>query len=287
MIKDRFSEIGKIREINKSTILNAAGLIKKGKIFDLGMEINENLPGREQGMFPFNIIFESTPEDIKKHLKNLDKTSKVSASNEIMISSTHTSTHIDALCHFHLDDKLFGNFNVKDSRNTKGWKKCGAETIPPIAGRGILIDIAKYLNRERICENYVISLDDVRNYLDDKNINIKFGDTVCVRTGKIIELYNKDYLNQGPGISVEAAKWLYEQGMCVLSLDYNSVDGNPFKNFNDSTHTQMLIKSGVYLIENIYLEELSECGVLEFFIMCSSPKFTGFSGSWVRPIAII
>ena len=72
MIKDRFSEIGKIREINKSTILNAAGLIKKGKIFDLGMEINENLPGREQGMFPFNIIFESTPEDIKKHLKNLD-----------------------------------------------------------------------------------------------------------------------------------------------------------------------------------------------------------------------
>ena len=287
MSKGRYNEIGKIKDVNKNAIKKATELIKNGKIFDLGMEINENISVEKEDSFHFKMLFESTPEDIKKSLRKIENNSRISASNEVVMGSIHSSTHIDALCHMHLDDKVIEKFNINDSRTSKGWEKCGSETIPPIIGRGILLDIAKYLNKEKLEDNYIISLDEVKSYLKDKNISIRFGDIVCVRTGKIKDFYKKDYRKSGPGIGPEASEWLCSQGMCVLCLDYFNVDGNPLRDYNNCTHIQMLYRNKVYLIEDIYLEELSKESVLDFFIICSSIKFTGTSGSWVRPIAII
>lgn len=287
MRENRYDEVGKVKDIDIATILDSSNLIKKGKVYDLGMEINENLPVKEQEIFPFRMFFESTPGDTKKYLKTIDNKSRVSVSSEIMISTTHISTHIDALCHFQIDDEVLKKFDVKESRDKKGWKKCGTETIPPIVGRCILLDIAKYLKVEKIESKYTISLNEIKDYIRLKKINIRFGDIVCIRTGKIQDFYNESYLAEGPGIGSEAACWLADQGMCVLCVDYNTVDGYPYSDFNNCTHTKMLCDKGVYLIENIYLEELSKDNIDEFFIICSSPKFTGFSGSWVRPVGIV
>lgn len=287
MLNDRYDEIGKIKEVDEATIFNSSRLIKKGKIFDLGMEINENIPGKKEGIFPFSMLFDITPEDNKNFFQKIDKTSRISGCSEVIISPIHISTHIDSLCHMHLDDKVIGKFDVKEIRTNRGWKRCGAETIPPIAGRGILLDIAKYLGKEKLENEHIITLDEVKNYIKDKKIEIKFGDIVCVRTGKIKDFYKEDYWKSGPGIGSEAAIWLCERGMCVLCIDYNSVDSLPFRHFNDSTHIKMIYENLVYLIEALNLEELSKEDIVEFFMICSSIKITGCSGAFIRPVALI
>lgn len=287
MTKNRYDEIGRIREVSEAEIIKALKIIKKGKVFDLGMEINENIPGKREGSFPFSKVFESTPEDTERSFKKLEKTARISSSNEVIISSTHSSTHIDALCHTLFDGKVMGKFNAENIRTNKGWEKCGVETIPPIVGRGILIDIAKYLNKEKLEDDHMVSLDEVKNYLKDKKISVEFGDIVCVRTGKIKDFYNENYLKKAPGISLEAADWLAEQGMCVLCSDLIALDPLPYRDFNNTIHANILCKKNIYLIEAINLDELSEENVLEFFMICSPPKLTGCSGAWVRPVAII
>jgi len=287
MQENRYFEIGKIKEVKDSTILKTASLIKKGIVFDLGMEINSNLPGKDMGLFPTRLLFESTPEDIFETLKKIEKDSEVSSSNEVIISPTHVSTHIDALCHSIYNNKVVGKYNIKDIRTNKGWDKFGVETIPPIVGRGLLVDIAKYLNMEKLEDNHVVSLEEIKNCLKNNNLEIEFGDIICIRTGKIKDFWNEDYFLKGPGIGSDAAIWLANKGMCILCIDYNSVDSLPWKNFNNSVHVQMLYKSSIYIIEAINLEELSKRNILEFFFVCSVPKFTGCSGIWVNPVAVL
>lgn len=287
MFKNKFKEMSKIKILDNSNIINILNVIKKGKIYDLGMEFNRKFTKNKNGIFPFSMIFEETPEDSKKSLKKKEKTSKISTSSEIIIGSTHTSTHIDALCHWQLNDKVIEKYNVNDIRTKEGWQKFGAETIPPILGRGILIDIASYVKKEKLRDNHIINLNEIKDYLKYKNKSIEFGDIVCVRTGKIKDFYKNNYFVKGPGIGVKAANWLCDRGMSVLCLDNNAIDPTPIKDFNNTVHINMLYKNSIYLIENIYLEELSKQDIFNFFFICLPLKFTGCSGSWVRPIAII
>jgi len=278
---------GKIKEVEDSTILEAVKLIKKGIYFDLGLEINKKMPGAKEGVFPFSMLFCDISENTGKNFKNLEGNSEISTASEVVIGNTHTSTHIDALSHWQFKGRIIEKYNIEDIRTIDGWTKCGAETIPPIIGRGVLIDIARYLNKEKLEDKHLISLEEVKNCLNRFNLKIKPGDIVCIRSGAIKNAWEEDYYKKGPGIEAEAANWLAEQGMCVLCFDYGCIDGIPFKDFNNTTHINLICRKRIHLIESIYLEELSQNNIFEFFIFCSSLKFTGASGSWVRPVAVI
>ncbi len=287
-MEDRPGDFKKIRNGRKKSVLNAIKIIKKGRVFDLGMEINKDIPEFiQKGVNPFKMEYEVTPDRNMISLEGTDKESRVTFAAEVITGSTHISTHIDALCHISFNNKIFGNHNNKDVWTKFGYKEFGIETIPPILGRGVLLDIAKYLEVEKLADDHVVSLKEIKTYLKINKIGIELGDIVCLRTGKIKDFYNKDYHDKGPGISIAAANWLYEKGMQVLCSDYASIDPVPLSNYDDSVHLNMLYKKGVYLIEGIYLEELAKENILVFFIICSPLKFTGCSGSWVRPIAII
>ena len=278
---------GRIKRVDKNTILEAIKVIKEGTYFDLGLEINKKMPGIKDGVFPFSMLFCDLPENTDRNFKKIEKDSKISTASEVIIGNTHTSTHIDSLCHWQLDGKVIEKYNIEDIRTAEGWRKCGSETIPPIIGRGVLIDIAKYLNKDKLEDEHLISLEEVKGCLKKFNLHIKFGDIVCVRSGKVVDAWKEDYYKKGPGIGAEAANWLADQGMCALCFDYGCIDGIPFKDFNNTTHINLICKKRIHLIESIYLEELSQNNIFDFFIFCSSLKFTGATGSWVRPVAII
>lgn len=272
--------------MGKELVNKALKLIRKGKVFDLGMDINRRIPNAEIGLFPFDMFFSGTPEKNRNILKEIESNSKVSFSTEVVTGPVHISTHIDALCHIQYDGKIYNNNNAKDVRTDFGWNKFGAEKIPPIVGRGILIDIAKYKGLRKLKNDYEIGLQEVKDYLDKKNIKLKKGDIVCFRTGKIKDFYKKNYLKNGPGISIEVAIWVAKKGAKILGIDYASIERNPMSNFNNCVHMQLLYKKGVYIIENLNLEELSKECISEFFMICSAPKLTGCSASWIRPVAI-
>jgi kynurenine formamidase len=52
-------------------------------------------------------------------------------------------------------------------------------------------------------------------------------------------------------------------------------------------HIEMLTKSGIRLIENIYMEEIAEEKVYEFCLIAAPLKIKGGTGSPVRLIAVI
>ncbi len=52
-------------------------------------------------------------------------------------------------------------------------------------------------------------------------------------------------------------------------------------------HVILLVRAGIYIIENVYLESLAADGVGEFLFVCLPLKFEGGTGSPVRPISVV
>ena len=116
---------------------------------------------------------------------------------------THNSTHVDAPWHYN---------------STIGGRP--AQTIDQLPlewfyAPGVVIDATDRNDGE------ALSAADVRERLPRE---LRELDIVLVRTGRD-EFYDQpDYIARGPGVSAEATRWLYEQGVRVMGIDAWSWD---------------------------------------------------------------
>src|SRR5271165_4842475 len=79
----------------------------------------------------------------KKHGDYVNPGGASSASEAIALGA-HVGTHIDALCHFTCNGKLFGGEEVASVQAyATGLERHTVDTIKPIFRRGVLLDIPK------------------------------------------------------------------------------------------------------------------------------------------------
>jgi kynurenine formamidase len=52
-------------------------------------------------------------------------------------------------------------------------------------------------------------------------------------------------------------------------------------------HLLLLARSGIFIVENLWLEELAAATAYRFSFVCTPLKFVGATGSPVRPIALV
>ncbi len=64
-------------------------------------------------------------------------------------------------------------------------------------------------------------------------------------------------------------------------------EADPELGFTLPGHVLLLVRAGVYIVENLMLEELGEAGVSDFTFVCLPLKIQGATGSPVRPIALV
>lgn len=97
------------------------------------------------------------------------------------------------------------------------------------------------------------------------------------------------YLDNYPGISLDAVKWLVEdQEIMLLGADNLSFEAFPPEREDNwvPVHTYLLAEKGVMFIEQMNLEDLASDNIYEFAFIAASLKLRGASGSPMRPIAI-
>lgn len=287
-------EIGTLNMMNDVSRLKTLQSVETGKIYDLSVEYFVGMPSFHMLGDPgYQYWLTHTPHGtVVDNPNGLGDTmnEKVSYTGDAISMYTHMGTHIDALNHFGLNGKIWNGFTPEDYLGNKGWKKTGAEKIPPIIGRGVLIDVAASMGKSSLDKNYRITSKDLQEALKKQNVELEQGDIVLVRTGQA-QVYNdaNAYLDSYPGISLEAVKWLVEdKQIMLLGADNLSLEAFPPEREDNwvPVHTYLLAEKGMMFIEQLFLEDLSKDKVYEFAFIATSLKLRGASGSPMRPIAI-
>lgn len=277
------AERSAIARISPQTVAAALRLARTGRIYDLALELNESIPQGNPGAFtPFSFTWRVTPEG-----SGGDSPYRFAA--ETITGPLHIGTHIDALVHVQAEGRIFGGRLAAEARDDRGFKAHGIETVPPIVTRAVVLDVAGRAGHAALADGYEITVADLQDACDATGVEVREGDAVLVRTGKIREFATDPARFQAaqPGVGVEAAIWLYEQGMTILATDTTGTEPLPFADEARTTHRAMLVERGVHLIENVLLDEVAQDGVREGAFVCLPLKITGATGSWVRPVLVV
>lgn len=226
----------------------------------------------------------------RRHEPDLGE-ARTSASGTI-VTAEHSGTHIDALCHQAEDMRMFGGCAVTGAVQTPhGFTTLGAEELPPIVTRGLLLDVARAAGVERLPDGHLVGAAELARAEEATGARLEAGDVAVVRTGNGARFADAEAYLAGPGVGADGARWLAERRPVAVGCDNVALDVpghvDPELGTTLPCHVILLVRAGIYIVENLDLEALARDGVAEFLFVCTPLKMQGVTGSPVRPLAIV
>ena len=269
--------IGALNLITPEVILNAAGLIKKGKVYSLAVPLERN--GHQHAPFhkTWKVTF-TTP------------TPNVNFTEDVLTIDTHSGTHIDSLGHSWAEGQFYNGYSEEQVFKS-GVRKIGIDQVKAIVGRGVMLDIPRYRGIEHMDAAEVVTGEELDAVAASQGVEIQPGDVLLFRTGWHTVFY-KDYelWSSGvPGPDGSLAPWLRERDVCAIGADQPTVEVNSPDGGDGYSllHRYALRDLGVYLLENMNLEEIARDKVYEFMFVGAPLPLTEASGTPWNPVALV
>ena len=217
------------------------------------------------------------------------------AEDMMFFSGQHGAPTIDALGHISDNGKLFGGLDAVASESSSGLLKLGIEVYPKekLINRAVLLDVARFKNVDALDAGQEITAEDLQATAKAEGVEIQPGDSVLIRTGfgKYFEADRAKYSGFRPGPGENAARWLATKSIFLTGDDQMSYEVVPQKGTVFPCHRILIADSGIYLVENLNLEELSkalaEQKSYEFILVLNPPRLRGATGAPVNAFAII
>lgn len=232
---------------------------------------------------------------------------QLSFTAEVMhFSGQHGAPTIDAIGHIGRDGKLFGGIDAAASTSNPdgiGASGVGAQlaidTFPTdlLLNRGILLDVATMVQGDSspLPADFEIKASHLQQAAERQKVRLKKGDTVFIRTGWGQYFKSNTSLYSGafsPGPQLDAAEYLIKQGARIVGDDTLTFEKRPPVVFQPKfqvfpVHMRVITDSGIYIIENLNLEELAAAKAYEFAVVTPPLKVRGGTGSALRMFALV
>jgi kynurenine formamidase len=280
-------ERGAANRLSPAKVLEANRLIRTGKIYSLGRLYEHGMPNPGKRHFSLTIPGRPTggPEGQNRLVHNDEM-----FSGEI----GQIGTQLDGLGHIGVrmrgDDYFYNGFRLSQFGTAYGLEKLGIEKVGVFFTRGVLVDVARHRGVPRMLAGQVITVKDLEGALKAQKVTIGAADVVLIRTGhgRLWMKENEAYAKGEPGIGMAAAKWLCERKIVLVGSDTWATEVVPAENKARpfEVHQLLLVRNGVYNLENLDLEELAKDKVYEFAFIFAPLRLKGATGSPGNPIAV-
>jgi len=276
-------EIGAANLLTPDVLLQAVGLVKKGKALPLAVEVNRETPAFRHRSFK---LFNVQPG---QQAGLSTGPNKFTFNDELVEGWTGVGTQLNGIGHIGIDNVYYNGNKAADFVTIEGVKKLGIEKVPPMVTRGVVLDMASHYQQPIVSETTEFSVADIEAVLKKAGLTLRKGDVVLFNTGWL-ELIGKDdkrFLEAEPGIGMEAARWLAERQIVAFGGDTWASEIYPGKSGEEFPVNQfMLAKHGIYNLELIDTRALLREGVREFLFVLGQPLYTGSTQVNINPVAI-
>ncbi|MBD2304110.1 cyclase family protein [Chroococcidiopsis sp. FACHB-1243] len=264
--------------------------VSAARIIELNFTWDTNSP-----LFPTN-----TPYSISLLARHTQTFGTVSggigfATDKMDFSGQHGAPTIDAIGHISNNLKLFGDIDAATSESDLGLTKLGVEAYPKeqFVNRAVLLDVARFKGVETLAAGQEITVADLEATARAEGVEIQSGDSVLIRTGygKFFNTEPTKFSEPLPGPGEAAARWLAKKKVFLVGDDQLVFEVLPATGTVFPVHRTLIADNGIYIVENLNLEELSQAlaqeGVYEFPLVLNPPRIRGATGAAVNSFAIL
>ncbi|WP_459545514.1 cyclase family protein [Nocardia sp. X0981] len=304
-------ELGTLNFITPAKVAAAAGLVRYGKVFPLGIDFGSSGP---QGAFQFRqnpthvmtvdggdaeTLVQYGPKwlrnSVATQLSGFFEDNPFRFNDDLVVMPLQAATQWDAFSHVYYDDKLYNGFPA-NSVTSLGAFHCGIDKVDSkgVTGRGILLDFVRHRGADTyLVPGEPITPDELDEVAARQGVSVESGDIVLIRTGwwnRFLEA--GDGAEPYSGLDWRCAQWLHEHEIAAVAADNLMVE-DPVSGVEGTflpMHMLCLRDMGLLLGEYWDFTALAaDCaadGVYEFQLIAPPLRIVGAVGSPINPIAI-
>lgn len=278
-------QIGNLNYLTPAKTLAASKLVTRGKAYRLGIETNKNTPAFGTRTFAITVLQPGQVGGV-----SLGPT-KTTYNDDIITGWVGIGSQLDGLGHAGIDNLYFNCNRAADFAMPDGLKNLGIEKVPPVATRGVLLDMAGYFNTDIVKEGTAFNRAEIEGAMKRQGIrSIERGDVVLFYTGwqKLLGKDNKRFVSVNPGLGRDGAKYLASLEVAMVGSDTSNFEVVPFEKDAGifEVHQILLALNGIHILENMNTEEMVKDQAWEFLFTLGPARITGGVQAIINPIAI-
>ncbi|MEH6527695.1 MAG: cyclase family protein [Sneathiella sp.] len=278
-------EIGSANLVTPERTLAATKLIKQGKSVPLGIVIDSSTPAFPPRGLSLQVVQPNQQGGGRLFAYN------GSYNDDLVQLWLGIGSQLDGLGHLGQDGMYYNCNDEKDFAALTGLKKMGTHNVPPLVGRGVVLNMAKHFGMESLPAGKFFTAADIQAASKAQGVEIREGDIVLFYTGWTDAKLESDpvaWASGEPGTSEDAAEWLASKNVMAVGADTWGVDvvppekeGRPFYG-----HVILLKEHGIYILETMNTGPLVRDGVTEFMFVLGQPRIRGTVQMIINPVAL-
>ncbi|MEH6752787.1 MAG: cyclase family protein [Alphaproteobacteria bacterium] len=278
----------------------AAGLVKRGEVFALGLNFDSE--GPQNGLFggrwnPIHTMLATGTDAVQGKQKVPGKKYPSQYADDSISLPLQCGTQWDALGHVFNNDKMWNGYDATLVGSNGAEKNAIHKMRNKMVGRGVLLDVARWAGVDSLDDGTAIDAEDLDACAKAQGVEIKRGDFVIYRTGHMERcLKNGEWGGyaggEAPGVSFHTCDWMHDMEIAAICADTWGCEVIP--NETDDVfqpwHWIVIPQIGITMGEIFYLKDLAnDCandGVYEFMFVAPPLPITRGVGSPINPQAI-
>ncbi|MEC9344732.1 MAG: cyclase family protein [Pseudomonadota bacterium] len=280
-------EIGAANYVTPEQVLMATKLVKTGASHPLGIVIDSSTPA-----FPPRGMMLQVVSPGQAGGNRLTQFGYEAIYNDDIAQLWFgIGPQIDGLGHLGEGGHYYNCNSDKEISQVTGLTKLGVHNIPPLIGRGVLIDMAKHLGVEVMAAGQSFGSEEIKAAAAAQGVDIRQGDVVLFHTGWTdgkLASDPKAWVSGEPGLSNEGAVYLAGLNPMAVGADTWGLEAVPAKQGDKLFygHVTFLKENGIYILETMNTGRLAKEGVKEFMFVLGQARIKGTVQMIINPVAM-
>lgn len=281
-------QIGAANHVDPARVLSASQLVKKGQSHPLGIVVDPAMPSFPPRTMSLQVV---QPGQHNGRDLTQDFGWPVVYNDDMAQLWFGIGSQLDGLGHMG-EAGMYYNCNAAvDFIDISGLKKLGTHQIPPMIGRGVMVDMARHFGVTTMAAGQTISSNDIKTAAKAQGVTFREGDVVLFHTGWTDGKLKSDPVAWGagqPGLTNEAFAYMGSLEPMAVGADTWGIDAVPAapgdKLFYG--HVEMLKNRGIYLLETMNTGRLASEEVHEFMFVLGQARIKGAVQMIINPVAM-
>ena len=275
--------LGAINNLSPEKVVQAAQLVKTGKAYPLGVVTGWDSPAYPPRHYAITVI--QPGQDAPTLGSN-----RATGNDDLLYTWMGIGSQIDGLGHMGIEHVYYNGHKAADFVTAKGLTALSIDKLPPIVGRGVLLDMTRHFGENPLPVGTAFNEAEIKAQAEAQGVTIGKGDVVLFHTGwlNLAGADNARFMSGEPGLGLGGARYLAGLDVVAVGSDTWGVEAVPAEDpgLVFPVHPELLAKNGIYILENMDVRALAADAGWEFLFVLGQPRFEGAVQAVVNPVAI-